>query len=126
MRYLLTCHPCEVLELHDARLALIELAELVERILKIQDIDWRRTLVRGFMMLEVNAGSTASTLLAPSRPGVVHKNSAHHGGGDAEEMCTVLPRHISFADEPYEGLVGEDCRLERMPGALPGHRTLGD
>ena len=51
--------------------------------------------------------SSATSLGTSMTTGVVHKNRAHELGGDAEEMCPVLPVDVFPVDQSYKSLVDE-------------------
>ena len=47
------------------------------------------------------------------------KNSAHHLGGDGEELRAVFPARLVLIHEPQIYFVHQSGGLQRVPGALP-------
>jgi hypothetical protein len=51
-------------------------------------------------------------------PRVIHEDSSHGYGGDAEELCSPLPSTARLVDEPEVRLVDECGGRQRVTSAL--------
>jgi len=58
-------------------------------------------------------------------PRVVHEDTAHHAGSDAEEVAAILPLDASLVDETQIRLVHQRRRLQRVIGPLAAKMGAG-
>jgi hypothetical protein len=63
------------------------------------------------LIVEGNAERVGGTLHGVSAPRMVHEDSAHHFGGDSQEVRAVLPVDAILVDQPQVGFMNERGRL---------------
>ena len=111
-------HAGEVPKFDDASLALIDVLEFVEGRMKREHLTGD-----GFhpanLIVEGNAEGVRGTLHGVSAPRMVHEDSAHHFGGDGQEVRAVLPIDSILVDQPQVGFVNERGRLQGVVAPFP-------
>src|SRR5687767_4966100 len=114
---LLDREAAEVAQLDDARLALVNLLQLDERLVERNQL--AGPLVRQQRgLVERKRARAAAALLVAARARVVNQDAAHRLRGDGEEVCAVLPADARLTAELEVSLIDECGGLERVPLAL--------
>jgi len=90
-----------------------------------EDIDGAVIVRIGLDSTQRHLMCAASTLLGEMLAGVVDEDAAHELGGDAVELCSVLPGRVPLIDETHVRFVDERRRLQCVPVVLASHGRGG-
>lgn len=114
---LLQRQAAEEAQLRDAALSGIERSQAFERGIQVQDVDVER-IGHCESGIERHPREQTGPLCGAVRARLIDEDSAHHLGGDAEELRTVAPGDPPLIDQPKICLVNERGRLEAVAGTF--------
>ena len=107
----------EEFQLDDPPLARIRRTEALERLVQVEDVQFRGADPFPDERQRHVLGA-AATLVRYAIPRVIHEDAPHHHGRQSHELRAIRPVHFPLIEQPHIGLVNERRRLQRVSRPL--------